>query len=276
MGVIAIRRRGASDVVYGLCALAAAAGAGFAVVYGVYGILGVQVVFNADGSLGDLPAALVLPGGLPGVGIRLRIDSLSLVFLVVVNGVAALVSLYAIGYGRHEHPGRVLALYPLFLLGMNVVLVADDAFTFLVGWEFMSLASWGMVAARHEDPEARRAAHLYLLMACGGAFALLDRTGALGRLVGSLVGRFRRRPILVVVFVSIGFATLGALENMHEEIIALIPVLLVLSRGLGFGAVTALAMSLGLHYLLTHVFVIDLSCSLTSARGDPNHPVFRE
>lgn len=83
------------------------------------------------------------------------------------------------------------------------------------------------------------------ILMVGGAFALLDRTGALGRLVGSLVGRFRRRPVLVVVFVSIGFATLGALENMHEEIIALIPVLLVLSRGLGFGAVTALAMSLG-------------------------------
>ena len=32
---------------------------------------------------------------------------------------------------------------------------------------------------------------------------------------------------------------------MHEEIIALIPVMLVLSRGLGFGAVTAVAMSTG-------------------------------
>ena len=78
----------------------------------------------------------------------------------------------------------------------------------------------------------------------GGAFALLDGTGALGRLVGSLVGH-ARRPKVVVVMVSVGFATLGALENMHEEIIALIPVLLLLSRGLGFGAVTALAMSLG-------------------------------
>lgn len=78
----------------------------------------------------------------------------------------------------------------------------------------------------------------------GGAFALLDATGALARLVGSLVGRTRRHR-LVVIAVSLIFATLGALENMHEEIIALIPVLLVLSRGLGFGAVTALAMSVG-------------------------------
>ena len=78
----------------------------------------------------------------------------------------------------------------------------------------------------------------------GGAFALLDTTGALGRLVGSLVGS-TTRPRLVVVAVCLIFAMLGALENMQEEIVALVPVLVVLSAGLGFGAVTAVAMSAG-------------------------------
>ncbi len=78
----------------------------------------------------------------------------------------------------------------------------------------------------------------------GGVFALLDSTGALARLVGSLVGK-TTRPRLVVIAVSLVFATLGALENMQEELVALIPILLVLSRGLGFGAITALAMSVG-------------------------------
>lgn len=78
----------------------------------------------------------------------------------------------------------------------------------------------------------------------GGVFGLLDATGALGRLVGSLVG-LTRQPRLVVVMICLAFATLGALENMHEEIVAMIPVLLVLSRGLGFGSITALAMSVG-------------------------------
>ena len=78
----------------------------------------------------------------------------------------------------------------------------------------------------------------------GGAFALLDATGALARLVGSLVGR-TSNPRVIVIFVCLAFATLGALENMQEEIIALIPVLLVLSRGLGFGPITALSMSAG-------------------------------
>lgn len=85
---------------------------------------------------------------------------------------------------------------------------------------------------------------ILVILIVGGAFALLDATGALGRLVGSLVDR-TRRPLVVVALVCVAFATLGALENMHEEIVALVPVLLVLSRGLGFGAVTALAMSLG-------------------------------
>ena len=78
----------------------------------------------------------------------------------------------------------------------------------------------------------------------GGAFALLDATGALARLVGSAVGS-ARRPRVTIVIVSVVCAAFGAMENMHEEFIALIPVLVLLSRGLGFGAITALAMSVG-------------------------------
>ncbi len=83
-----------------------------------------------------------------------------------------------------------------------------------------------------------------VILFVGGAFVMLERTGALGRLVGGLVGR-TSQPRLIVVFVALLFATLGALVNVHEEIIALVPVLLVLSRGLGFGALTALGMSVG-------------------------------
>ena len=85
---------------------------------------------------------------------------------------------------------------------------------------------------------------IVVILFVGGAYAMLDRTGALGRLVAALLGR-TRRPRSVVAVVSLVFATLGALVNTHEEIIALVPVLVLLSRGLGFGAVTALAMSLG-------------------------------
>lgn len=83
-----------------------------------------------------------------------------------------------------------------------------------------------------------------VILFVGGAFAMLDGTGALGRLVAALLVRVKN-PRSIVVVVSLVFATLGALVNSLEEIIALIPILVVLSRGLGFGAITALAMSLG-------------------------------
>ncbi|HEX9877162.1 MAG TPA: YfcC family protein [Gammaproteobacteria bacterium] len=83
-----------------------------------------------------------------------------------------------------------------------------------------------------------------VILLVGGAFALLDRTGALTRLVGMLIER-AYHPTLVITLVSIAFSALGAIEYMHEEIIALVPVMVLLSRRLGHGAITALAMSIG-------------------------------
>ncbi len=54
-------------------------------------------------------------------------------FLIVVNLGGGAASLYGIGYGRHEPaPHRVLPFFPAFLAGMNLVVLADDAFTFLL------------------------------------------------------------------------------------------------------------------------------------------------
>src|SRR5260370_8223192 len=67
--------------------------------------------------------------------------------------------------GAKELTPRVEPLFPLFAAAMNLVLIADDAYAFLFSWELMSLASWALVIARHTDPESRRAAHLYLVLA---------------------------------------------------------------------------------------------------------------
>jgi hypothetical protein len=98
----------------------------------------------------------------------------------VVNLGAAAASLFALGYGRHEEsPERILPFYPAFLAGMNLVVLADDAFTFLVAWEFMSLSSCALVMAHHRDPENVRAGYIYLVMAGIGTLALLLAFGAL-------------------------------------------------------------------------------------------------
>jgi hydrogenase-4 component B len=124
--------------------------------------------------------AVTLPLGLPWIGARFRVDMLSAFFLIVVNLGAAAACLYGFGYGRHEHePKRVLPFFPAFLAGMNLVLLADDAFTFLVSWEFMSLSSWALVMSHHREPGNAYAGYVYIIMASVGTLALLLGFGLL-------------------------------------------------------------------------------------------------
>jgi len=126
------------------------------------------------------PESLALPLGIPWLGAHLRLDALSAFFLIVVDLGALAASLFAIGYGAHESaPGRVLPFYPAFLAAMSLVVVADDAFTFLLSWEFMSLSSWALVVAHHRVPENVRAGYVYLVMASIGTLALLLAFGLL-------------------------------------------------------------------------------------------------
>src|SRR5260370_895321 len=118
--------------------------------------------------LGDTANAadLTLPVGLPWLGAHFRLDGLASFFLVVVNLGGAAASFYGLGYGHHEPaPHRVLPFFPTFLAGMSLVVLADAAFTFLVSWEFMSLASWALVMAHHREPGKAKAAYIYLVVA---------------------------------------------------------------------------------------------------------------
>ncbi len=137
-------------------------------------------VISLSSLLGGASASAILPLGLPWLGAHFRIDALSAFFLVVVNLGGATASLFALGYGRHEAaPQRVLPFYPAYLAAMNLVVLADDAFSFLVAWEFMSLTSWALVIAHHEERENMRAGYVYLLMASFGTLVLLLTFGLL-------------------------------------------------------------------------------------------------
>jgi hydrogenase-4 component B len=151
-------------------------------------VYGVSVVVSAISLVAALthllgaaaPETVVLPVGVPWLGAHLRLDALSAFFLVVIDLGAMSASLFALGYGQHETaPGRVLPFYPAFLAAMTLVLVADDAYTFLLSWEFMSLTSWALVMAHHRVPENVRAGYIYLVMASFGTMALLLAFGLL-------------------------------------------------------------------------------------------------
>ena len=134
-------------------------------------------------------SSIVLPIGVPWLGAHFRLDPLARVFLALVDIGAAGASVYAIGYARHERaPIRVLPFFPAFLAGMNLVVLAADAYSFLFAWEVMSLASWALVVSDHRDAEARRAGTVYLVMASFGALSLLLAFGLLAAAHGGAYG----------------------------------------------------------------------------------------
>ncbi len=198
VGVAAKRARWGSSVVYG-ASLAVAT---------------VALAAAASHLLaGGAVARATLPLGIPWIGAHFRLDALSSFFLVVVNLGAASASLYGIGYGRHEdEPGRVLPFFPAFLAAMNLVVVADDAFTFLLSWEFMSLASWALVMVHHREADNARAGFVYLAMASFGTLSLLLAFGLLAGPAGAYAFDSMRAhaPGPVLAAIALGLVVLGA------------------------------------------------------------------
>jgi formate hydrogenlyase subunit 3/multisubunit Na+/H+ antiporter MnhD subunit len=160
------------------------------VVYSVTMAVSLVALFgSARWLVGDVlnVSDLTLPIGLPWLGAHFRMDALASFFLVVVNLGGASASLYGLGHGNHDPaPHRVLPFFPAFLAGMNLVVLADDAFSYLLCWEFMSLASWALVMAHHREPGNVKAGYVYLVMAS------FDASVAAGlRSAGRTGGRLR-------------------------------------------------------------------------------------
>jgi hydrogenase-4 component B len=133
-------------------------------------------------ALAAAPNIMVLPLGLPDLPFHLRLDPLSAFFLILLGGASMGVSLYSAGYFKTMAGGTlglVCLEYHLFLVGMTLVLLADDAYMFMVAWETMALSSYFLVTTDHNIPEIRKAGYLYLLIAHVGAIAILLSFGVM-------------------------------------------------------------------------------------------------
>ena len=167
--------------------------------------------------------AVSFPIGLPWLGAHFRLDALSAFFFAVVNFGGVTASVFAVGYGRHEpNPERVVPFYPAFLAGMNLVVLADDAFSFLVAWELMSLMSWALVVSQDRDPENLRAGYIYILMAGFGTMVLLLAFGVLAGDSGAYAfdamrahGLNAGRSALVLLLVVLGAGSKAGLFPLH-------------------------------------------------------------
>lgn len=172
------------------------------------GLLGLLLAGLAVNAVFQEAVTLVLPLGLPSLPFHLRIDGLSSFFLFVIGAAGAGVSVYAAGYfGRGEGtpPGLICLEYHVFLASMALVVLADDAYAFMVAWETMALSSFFLVTANHRLPEIRAAGYLYLLVAHIGAIAILLCFGVLQANTGDYTFANMRAQTLTPFWSSAAF-----------------------------------------------------------------------
>jgi hydrogenase-4 component B len=195
------------------------------VLFPIGAAVGLALALVAAASLSSSPQSLTLPIGLPDLPFHVRLDPLAGVFLFLLGAASAGVSIFASGYFRHAHgisPGLLCVQYHLFLASMGFVLLANDAYAFMVAWETMALSSYFLVTTQHGDPEIRRAGFLYLIVAHLGAIAILLSFGVMQG--GSWLFTFDamreahlRPPWAAIAFVLalIGFGAKAGLVPLH-------------------------------------------------------------
>jgi formate hydrogenlyase subunit 3/multisubunit Na+/H+ antiporter MnhD subunit len=149
-------------------------------VLGAFAGAGLMVV--ALGSIGGPAEETILPIGLPDLPFHLRLDPLAAFFLVLIGAGSTGISIYSAGYfraGEGAAPGLMCLQYHVFLASMALVVLANDAYAFMVAWETMALSSYFLVTTQHRVPEIRKAGFLYLLLAHVGAIGILLCFGVL-------------------------------------------------------------------------------------------------
>ncbi|MCF7987996.1 MAG: hydrogenase 4 subunit B [Methylovulum sp.] len=180
----------------------------------VFILLGLSGVFAVLAGLSVLLTQAVIldqiPLGLPWLPWHVRFDALSGFFFLMIGIAVSAVSLYGPSYvnayDERHHPFAVLGLFTgLFVAGMLLVLLANDAFMFMIAWELMSVASYFLVAFQHENPANRRAAFLYLLMAEVGALAIILAFGVLASFADGFTFDALRNAPLSNLWASIAF-----------------------------------------------------------------------
>ncbi|HYP68084.1 MAG TPA: hydrogenase 4 subunit B [Thiobacillaceae bacterium] len=188
-----------------------------------------DVIAGSWALLTDLTLTDRLALGLPWLEWHVRLDPLSGFFMILLGTLVTATSLYGPSYTREYTHGEAPQPLPplgvftaIFVLGMQMLLLADDALMFMIFWEMMSLSGYFLVAYQHQHASNRHAAFLYLLLAHVGALVILLAFGVLAAFGGGLAFEQMRAaqltPLwatLAFLFAFLGFGTKAGMVPLH-------------------------------------------------------------
>ena len=122
----------------------------------------------------------------PGLELSLSADGIARLMVVVVPSVALPVMAFAASDHR-EDPGRrrLLALLALFVGAMQLLVLAADLLTLLIGWELVAACSWALIGHRWRGGAPRAGQEAFVVTRVGGV-GLVVAAGAALHATGSL------------------------------------------------------------------------------------------
>ena len=168
----------------------------------------------ADERVRDVHLFSWIPAGEFTLDAGLRIDPLSLTFVMLVTFVGTLIHVYSVSYMEHDPARRRFFAYlNLFVAAMLLLVLADSYLLLFVGWEGVGLASYLLIGFwNHELPNA---------VAAKKAF-VANRVGDIGLLVAM--------GLMFATFGATDFATVhGEAAGAGEGILTAIGLMLLLA-----------------------------------------------
>ncbi|MDQ6973153.1 MAG: hydrogenase 4 subunit B [Mariprofundaceae bacterium] len=155
-------------------------------------------------------ADIILPFGLPWLPMHVRMDALASFFFLVIGSLLFPVAIYSHGYLRSEARLTAIAVFmPLFVLGMLGVVLFNDAYTFMLFWELMSVSSYFLVTFKHENLENRKAGFIYLVMAHLAGLLIMGSFAVLYAASGSFEFSAMREASISPLWASVAFLLAG-------------------------------------------------------------------
>ncbi|MEM6634183.1 MAG: NADH-quinone oxidoreductase subunit L, partial [Bacteroidota bacterium] len=149
------------------------------------------IVFNAylgfHGEPIDFKLFSWMQAGNLDISFGYRLDQLSLLMAMIVNGVGALIHLYSIGY-MHGDKGfyKFFAYLNLFIFAMNNLILGDNLAVVFLGWEGVGVCSYLLIGFWYEDMEKAKAAQKAFVANRIGDFALIVAMMMIFANIGSL------------------------------------------------------------------------------------------
>ena len=129
-------------------------------------VYAVVLYFAADGkAIVDNKLFSWIPVGALQVDFGIRIDALSLTFVLLITGVGSLIHVYSIGYmADDDGRRRFFAYLNLFVASMLILVLGNSFLTLYLGWEGVGLASYLLIGWYQDRPSAATAAKKAFLM----------------------------------------------------------------------------------------------------------------